>query len=178
MHEGFRHSLQCLHTLTITYTFQRRSVLFVPPNYRHSIMLRKLSPRNLNWHSSKSNLLMISFILTEFLQYNSNKGMEDIKLEQLQHIDQLTGQLPQKCLFKFYGNCNTYVPTSDNLSQYIHQKQNTVQQIRGGLGLEKLMESNNFPWVNSPRRKRDYSMGMSEMCCNWGCTKTEIGRLC
>ncbi|KAL8203192.1 UNVERIFIED_CONTAM: hypothetical protein K2H54_044313 [Gekko kuhli] len=91
----------------------------------------------------------------EVLQSNSDKGMEDIKLqsvldpelEQLQHIGQLIGQQPLKLLFNFYGYYNAYVPISDNLSEYFHQIENAVQQSRGGPGLAKLMKSNHFPWI-------------------------------
>ncbi|XP_054843574.1 relaxin-3-like [Eublepharis macularius] len=111
---------------------------------------------------------------TEFVQ-----GIEDIKLqsvldpelEQLQHI----GQQPLKVMFNLYGDYNVYVPASDNFSEYIRQIESGIQQRRG---LAKLIKLNNFPWVNSPRRKRDYSMGVAEMCCKWGCTKTEVSRLC
>ncbi|XP_077201056.1 relaxin-3-like [Paroedura picta] len=122
----------------------------------------------------------------EFLQSNSDKGMENLKLqldldpelEQLQDIGQLIGQRPLQLLFNFHGTYNAYVPTSENLIEYSHQIENAVQQSRGGPGLAKLLKSNHIPWVNSPRRKRGYSMGVAEICCKWGCTKTEVGRLC
>ncbi|XP_035638948.1 uncharacterized protein LOC118391558 isoform X2 [Oncorhynchus keta] len=37
------------------------------------------------------------------------------------------------------------------------------------------------PSINWPRRdrqKRNFSLGLAGMCCNQGCTKNDIGRLC
>ncbi|XDV38034.1 hypothetical protein PO909_007523 [Leuciscus waleckii] len=32
--------------------------------------------------------------------------------------------------------------------------------------------------MTSDRRKRNFSLGLAGMCCNQGCTKNDIGRLC
>ncbi|XP_029920653.1 prorelaxin H1 [Myripristis murdjan] len=33
-------------------------------------------------------------------------------------------------------------------------------------------------WPKPSRRKRSFSLGVAGMCCNQGCTKNDIGRLC
>ncbi|CAG5867358.1 unnamed protein product [Menidia menidia] len=33
-------------------------------------------------------------------------------------------------------------------------------------------------WPVSSKRKRNFSLGVAGMCCNQGCTKNDIGRLC
>ncbi|RXN07922.1 relaxin-3-like protein [Labeo rohita] len=33
-------------------------------------------------------------------------------------------------------------------------------------------------WPRPDRRKRNFSLGLAGMCCNQGCTKNDIGRLC
>nr|XP_056704951.1 relaxin-3-like [Euleptes europaea] len=122
----------------------------------------------------------------QYAQSNSDKEMEDIKLqsvlnpelEYLQHIGQPFGQQLLKVQFNLYGDYNARVPTSDNFREDICQIENAVQQSRSGPGLVKKMKSNNFPWVSSPRRKRDFSMGVAKMCCKWGCTQTEVSTLC
>ncbi|KAJ8415573.1 hypothetical protein AAFF_G00425530 [Aldrovandia affinis] len=36
----------------------------------------------------------------------------------------------------------------------------------------------NTPWSSPTRGKRNLSLGLAGMCCNKGCTKNDIGRLC
>uniref|UniRef100_A0A3B3QDI1 Relaxin 1 n=1 Tax=Paramormyrops kingsleyae TaxID=1676925 RepID=A0A3B3QDI1_9TELE len=38
--------------------------------------------------------------------------------------------------------------------------------------------SRSTPWAYPNRRKRNFSLGLAGMCCNLGCTKNDIGRLC
>ncbi|XP_072518300.1 prorelaxin H1 [Salminus brasiliensis] len=33
-------------------------------------------------------------------------------------------------------------------------------------------------WQQADRKKRNFSLGLAGMCCNQGCTKNDIGRLC
>uniref|UniRef100_A0A1A8CDY3 Relaxin 1 n=1 Tax=Nothobranchius kadleci TaxID=1051664 RepID=A0A1A8CDY3_NOTKA len=33
-------------------------------------------------------------------------------------------------------------------------------------------------WFGSSKKKRNFSLGVAGMCCNEGCTKNDIGRLC
>ncbi|GAA6069114.1 prorelaxin H1 [Tachysurus ichikawai] len=33
-------------------------------------------------------------------------------------------------------------------------------------------------WLREDRRRRNYSLGLAGLCCNQGCTKNDIGRLC
>uniref|UniRef100_A0A1A7XPK7 Relaxin 1 n=1 Tax=Iconisemion striatum TaxID=60296 RepID=A0A1A7XPK7_9TELE len=33
-------------------------------------------------------------------------------------------------------------------------------------------------WFGSSKKKRNFSLGVAGMCCNQGCTKNDIGRLC
>ncbi|KAG5834572.1 prorelaxin H1 [Anguilla anguilla] len=35
-----------------------------------------------------------------------------------------------------------------------------------------------IPWPRPNRQKRNFSLGLAGMCCNQGCTKNDIGRLC
>ncbi|XP_048875462.1 prorelaxin H1 [Brienomyrus brachyistius] len=38
--------------------------------------------------------------------------------------------------------------------------------------------SRGTPWAYPNRRKRNFSLGLAGVCCNLGCTKNDIGRLC
>ncbi|KAJ8401951.1 hypothetical protein AAFF_G00375320 [Aldrovandia affinis] len=48
---------------------------------------------------------------------------------------------------------------------------------RQGLPM-KLGANPQIPWPRSNRQKRNFSLGLAGMCCNQGCTKNDIGRLC
>ncbi|KAL4617366.1 relaxin 3c precursor-like [Arapaima gigas] len=45
-------------------------------------------------------------------------------------------------------------------------------------GLPQILGNLNVPWPRPNRRKRNFSLGLAGMCCNQGCTKNDIGRLC
>ncbi|KAL7854199.1 hypothetical protein AOLI_G00210430 [Acnodon oligacanthus] len=49
--------------------------------------------------------------------------------------------------------------------------------------LDALLPSGRFrkmdiSWSSPDRKKRNFSLGLAGMCCNQGCTKNDIGRLC
>ncbi|XP_053144321.1 relaxin-3-like [Hemicordylus capensis] len=121
----------------------------------------------------------------EFVQTSNDKELEnmelqsflDPELEQLQSISQPTGKQSLKDTSNLYDDYNEYVPT-DNFSEYIHQVEDAAHKSQYGTGMANSLGSNNFPWVKTPRRKRDFSMGVAGMCCKWGCTKNEISTLC
>ncbi|KAK3524509.1 hypothetical protein QTP70_029497 [Hemibagrus guttatus] len=45
--------------------------------------------------------------------------------------------------------------------------------LRGGH-----VRSLDLDWLREDRRRRNYSLGLAGLCCNQGCTKNDIGRLC
>lgn len=45
------------------------------------------------------------------------------------------------------------------------------------LGGERV-RSLDLGWLREDRRRRNYSLGLAGLCCNQGCTKNDIGRLC
>ncbi|XP_060790935.1 prorelaxin H1 [Neoarius graeffei] len=45
------------------------------------------------------------------------------------------------------------------------------------LGGERV-RSLDLGWLQEDRRRRNYSLGLAGICCNQGCTKNDIGRLC
>ncbi|XP_010891151.1 prorelaxin H1 [Esox lucius] len=47
--------------------------------------------------------------------------------------------------------------------------------VFGGLGGPGESDRN---WPRRDRHKRNFSLGVAGMCCNLGCTKNDIGRLC
>uniref|UniRef100_A0A674JS83 Insulin-like domain-containing protein n=1 Tax=Terrapene triunguis TaxID=2587831 RepID=A0A674JS83_9SAUR len=108
-------------------------------------------------------------------QATSNKELENLKLqsfvgpgvEQLQRASVPLGQLTLRDLFSLY-DYNEYVPMSDDFSEYVRQVEDAAWKNRGGTGIANPMGSNSFPWAKYPRRKRDFSMGVAEMCCKWG----------
>ncbi|KAG7320711.1 hypothetical protein KOW79_015126 [Hemibagrus wyckioides] len=40
------------------------------------------------------------------------------------------------------------------------------------------VRSLDLDWLREDRRRRNYSLGLAGLCCNQGCTKNDIGRLC
>ncbi|KAL0965853.1 hypothetical protein UPYG_G00286600 [Umbra pygmaea] len=54
------------------------------------------------------------------------------------------------------------------------QKQASVLERMGEAG----EPDSNINWPRRDRRKRNFSLGVAGMCCNLGCTKNDIGRLC
>lgn len=121
----------------------------------------------------------LHFILTEFVQTHNDKGLEDIKLqsildpslEPLQNINPPKHQSWQD-LFSLYEDSKEYVPTSHDFNKYIHKVS------RGGIELARVMGSNKFHWLKYPQRKRDLSESLAIQCCQSGCTRNEIGKLC
>ncbi|KAJ1218048.1 hypothetical protein NDU88_005634 [Pleurodeles waltl] len=122
------------------------------------------------------------------VQATSNKDLDNLKLQsylgsdleqhQLPNTNMPFGRQPTKDLFNAYDDYNEYVPVSDDFNEYIRQVEEAAQKPRSGAGANPQEASNRFPWINYPRRKRDYSMGVAGMCCKWGCTKAEISTLC
>ncbi|XP_067107093.1 prorelaxin H1 [Osmerus mordax] len=52
-----------------------------------------------------------------------------------------------------------------------------VAAMMGG-GAGEQGRSPTLSWPRPDRRKRNFSLGVAGMCCNQGCTKNDIGRLC
>lgn len=118
----------------------------------------------------------------------SNRDLDTLKLQSfldpaLEH-HQITSanvpfeRQPVKDLFDAYVDYSENVPVSDDFNEYIRQAEEAAQKPRGGAGGSLPAASDRLPWINYPRRKRDYSMGVAGMCCKWGCTKAEISTLC
>nr|XP_028568390.1 prorelaxin H1 [Podarcis muralis] len=122
----------------------------------------------------------------EFLQTSTDKGLDhvnlqsvlDPELEQLQSISQQAGKPSLKDFLNLYDYFNEYVPTSSEYNEYIRQLGDAAHERRSETGFANSISSYNFPLVKQPRIKRATPVGMAGLCCNWGCTKTEISRLC
>ncbi|XP_069482112.1 relaxin-3-like [Ambystoma mexicanum] len=121
------------------------------------------------------------------IQATSNKDLDSLKLQpylapdeeqQLARVGMPFGRQPIKDVFNVYEDYNAYVPASDDLNEYIRQVEEASQKARSGAGAAPPAVADRLPWINYPRRKRDYSMGVAGMCCKWGCSKAEISTLC
>ncbi|KAM6986376.1 prorelaxin H1 [Aplochiton taeniatus] len=53
-----------------------------------------------------------------------------------------------------------------------------LQQSAVSGGVELGRGEADLNWPSASRRKRNFSLGVAGMCCNQGCTKNDIGRLC
>ncbi|XP_021458797.1 relaxin-3 isoform X1 [Oncorhynchus mykiss] len=56
--------------------------------------------------------------------------------------------------------------------------QNHASVLGGVGGARELARSPSINWQRRNRRKSNFSLGVAGMCCNQGCTKNDIGRLC
>ncbi|KAJ7986876.1 hypothetical protein DPEC_G00332950 [Dallia pectoralis] len=56
--------------------------------------------------------------------------------------------------------------------------QNHASELEGVMGPGGPDRSRSVNWPRRVRRKRNFSVGVAGMCCNLGCTKNDIGRLC
>uniref|UniRef100_A0A4W5M8B9 Insulin-like domain-containing protein n=1 Tax=Hucho hucho TaxID=62062 RepID=A0A4W5M8B9_9TELE len=56
--------------------------------------------------------------------------------------------------------------------------QNHASVLGGVGGARELARSPSISWQLRNRRKSNFSLGVAGMCCNQGCTKNDIGRLC
>ncbi|KAG7477050.1 hypothetical protein MATL_G00089380 [Megalops atlanticus] len=77
-------------------------------------------------------------------------------------------------LLKALGGVSDYEagPESD-------QGETLQWESRWQQGLPATLGANpNIPWPRPNRPKRNFSLGLAGMCCNQGCTKNDIGRLC
>ncbi|XP_015192667.1 prorelaxin H1 [Lepisosteus oculatus] len=86
-------------------------------------------------------------------------------------------QLSLKDLVSLYGVYSDYESVPDDLGELLQQVSELRQQQKLQT-TEKVGNSPHIPWLKSPRRKRNFSVGLAGMCCNQGCTKNDIGRLC
>ncbi|XP_042311331.1 prorelaxin H2-like [Sceloporus undulatus] len=122
----------------------------------------------------------------DFVQISSNKGPEnnnllsvlDPMLEQVRSINKPAEQQLPKDLFHLYDDYIESVPASDNLIEYIRQLGDAAHKRGAEIGLVNSKGLNNFPWVKYPRRKRESSATVSEICCRFGCTQTDLSKLC
>ncbi|MBN3306708.1 REL3 protein, partial [Amia calva] len=93
---------------------------------------------------------------------------------------QLLEQLSPKDLINLYADYKESV--AKDLGELLplvdegrkKQQLQTVDQEGGSARMTNL----NIPWLKSPSRKRNLSVGLAGICCNQGCTKNDIGRLC
>uniref|UniRef100_A0A8C9SN04 Insulin-like domain-containing protein n=1 Tax=Scleropages formosus TaxID=113540 RepID=A0A8C9SN04_SCLFO len=75
-------------------------------------------------------------------------------------------------LLKALGDSNG--PESGGSSEFGEREQAPGWQR----GLLEMFGNLNAPWPRPNRQKRNFSLGLAGMCCNQGCTKNDIGRLC
>ncbi|MBN3270876.1 REL3 protein, partial [Polyodon spathula] len=98
----------------------------------------------------------------------------------LQKADLPYGQGSMKELFNLNDDYNDYEPMSNDFSEYARQVAEAMrkQQLPLSDSGNVRAASPGIPWIKSPRKKRDFSMGVAGMCCKWGCTKAQISKLC
>ncbi|XP_064410615.1 uncharacterized protein LOC135355109 [Latimeria chalumnae] len=131
----------------------------------------------------KLDQIFVSYIHTDSFQSTSDADLEKFKnlqidSSQLQKSSLLSGQESMEDLLSLYEDYSEFVPTTNSFDEYVHKIEMASKRLQNENGVFTTSGSNNFPWAKSPRRKRDFSMGLAGMCCKWGCTKTEISRLC
>ncbi|RXM99653.1 Relaxin-3 [Acipenser ruthenus] len=100
--------------------------------------------------------------------------------EPLKKADLPYGQGSMKELFNLYDDYSDYEPMSNDFNEYVRQVAEATrkQQVAPSDSGSARVASPGTPWIKSPRKKRDLSMGVAGMCCKWGCTKAEISTLC
>lgn len=66
-----------------------------------------------------------------------------------------------------------------------HAESNKQQPGANGSNLQGVVplsagpdQDTSMPWLHYERKKRNFSHGLAGICCNQGCTKNDIGRLC
>lgn len=73
---------------------------------------------------------------------------------------------------------------ADLLALYVEERQQQLLSDPAPLDkkLTVLGEQDGSPvaadWPIPSKKKRNFSLGVAGMCCNQGCTKNDIGRLC
>ncbi|XP_063311174.1 relaxin-3-like [Pelobates fuscus] len=121
------------------------------------------------------------------MQDFNNKELNELKLHSLlgSHVQQLQKtefpfrQQPPKDSFEIVDDYKDYFPLSDDFSDYVQQVEESTRKAPSGGKLNVALESDGFPWMKFPsRRRRESSVGVAGICCKWGCTKAEISTLC
>ncbi|OCT56528.1 relaxin-3 [Xenopus laevis] len=118
------------------------------------------------------------------LQDSPNEEMNQLKLlslsgsqaEQLQNAD-----FPLQALkdsLNAYDNYHDYLPVTDDFSEYVRQVEEAIGKAPGASEIQARSESDAYPWIKVPRRRREMNIGVAGICCKWGCTKAEISTLC
>ncbi|KAJ8286609.1 hypothetical protein GJAV_G00041100 [Gymnothorax javanicus] len=88
---------------------------------------------------------------------------------------------PQKRSATLTDLLKDLVDWSDDKEEEVDQVQGKTPQWESGRkqGPAIVLRSNpNIPWLRPNRLRRNFSLGLAGMCCNQGCTKNDIGRLC
>ncbi|XP_033869157.2 relaxin-3-like [Acipenser ruthenus] len=98
----------------------------------------------------------------------------------LQKADLPYEQGSMKELFNLNDDYSDYEPMSNDFNEYVRQVAEAMrkQQMALSYSGNARAASPGTPWIKSPRKKRDFSMGVAGMCCKWGCTKAQISKLC
>ncbi|MGH0133282.1 UNVERIFIED_CONTAM: hypothetical protein FKN15_039739 [Acipenser sinensis] len=98
----------------------------------------------------------------------------------LQKADLPYEQGSMKELFNLNDDYSDYEPMSNDFNEYVRQVAEATrkQQVALSYSGNARAASPGTPWIKSPRKKRDFSMGVAGMCCKWGCTKAQISKLC
>ncbi|KAE8632954.1 hypothetical protein XENTR_v10001726 [Xenopus tropicalis] len=115
------------------------------------------------------------------MQDSLNEEMNQLKLlplsgsrvEQLQNAD-----FPLKDSLNAYDDYQDYLPMTDDFSNYVRQVEEATRKAQGASEIQARSESDGYPWIKVPRRRREMNIGVAGICCKWGCTKAEISTLC
>ncbi|XP_053556585.1 relaxin-3-like [Bombina bombina] len=115
----------------------------------------------------------------DFIQSSANKELNQLNSilgSQSKTAEFSYQQQPMKEYFNVYENYNDYAPIPDDY-EYKRQR-DEVRKTQSASDSNTAAESDGFPWIKYPRRRREISIGVAGICCKWGCTKAEISTLC
>ncbi|XP_013980954.1 relaxin-3 [Salmo salar] len=95
------------------------------------------------------------------------------------HSLQLSSSPPTSLaeLLSLLGGVGDHRGSAANLDPS-EELQNHAVVLGGVGGAGELARSPSINWQRRNRRKRNFSLGVAAMCCNQGCTKNDIRRLC
>lgn len=147
-----------------------------------------LRPKMLHrWRTVKDFLLNFDLWPMASLDLFPWSSLPDVKVEESQHTWQRDADLAEN--HSPLRTASSY-SLADLLALYgstgDRQQQQPPLSLPAPLGDSHLStaagEQDGTPgsadWILPSKKKRNFSLGVAGMCCNQGCTKNDIGRLC
>lgn len=161
-------------------TVQHHSQLLLVTTFHYSPIFFVFS--GLQYTFPRLRSLIIFFVSLDLFQWSS---LPDVKVEESQHTWQRGADLAENhsplhtaSSYSLADLLALYGSTGDRQQQPLSLPAPLGDSQMSAAAGEQDGTPGSADWILPSKKKRNFSLGVAGMCCNQGCTKNDIGRLC